>query len=325
MEIENQQPLRWGLLGTGMIAARLAAQVPQADRAQLQAVGSRSAAKARQFGQRHGCTPYGSYEAVLSDPDVDAVYIALPNSLHSSWTKRALEAGKHVLCEKPLAVNTIQAEEMFATARRADRVLIEAFMYRCLPRVRKAIDLVHNGAVGSLKLIRSNFCFQRAASRDDARYDAAAGGGALMDVGCYPISFCRALAAAEPCAVHAAGHIHEFGVDDYTVGVLQFGQDVLATFSCGMTVATDWSTVIAGSQGYLVIDNAWLGDGPIIQVHDGQPQPIHVPAPAGPYALELDHFAAVVQDDLPPVVSSEDSLGNMRVLDQLRRQIGVPV
>ncbi|MDH3718458.1 MAG: Gfo/Idh/MocA family oxidoreductase [Planctomycetota bacterium] len=319
------QPLRWGLLGTGMIADKLASQVPQANRADLQAVGSRSAEKARQFGQRHGCRPYGSYEAVLSDPDVDAVYVALPNGLHHGWTNRALEAGKHVLCEKPLATNVVEAQDMFATARRCDRVLTEAFMYRCSPRVKKTIELAQNGAVGPLKLIRSNFCFQRSASRDDARYHAGAGGGALMDVGCYPINFCRALTGAEPSSAQAVGHIHEFGVDDYAVGMLRFAQDVLATFSCGMTVATDWSTVIAGSQGYLAIDNAWLGDGPIIQVRDGQREEITIPATAGPYALELDHFAAVVQEGAPAAVSTEDSLGNMRVLDQLRRQIGVPV
>ncbi|NIP86728.1 MAG: hypothetical protein GTO03_14670, partial [Planctomycetales bacterium] len=221
------------------------------------------------------------------------------------------------------AVNATQAEDMFATARRADRILMEAFMYRCLPRVQKAIDLVHQGSVGTVKLIRSHFCFQRPAARDDTRYQA--GGGALMDVGCYPVNFCRALVGSEPLAAQAWGHLHEFGVDDYAVGMLRFTDDVLATFSCGMTVASDWSTVVAGTEGYLVIDNAWLGEGPLVLVRQGQSDKMEVPSPAGPYALELDHFAEVVHDGAPPVVSQEDSLGNIRVLDQLRRQIGVPV
>ena len=308
-----------------MIAEKLASQVDEAERAELHAVGSRSPEKANEFGSKFNCRPYGSYEAVLSDPDIEAVYLALPNRLHHGWACRALDAGKHVLCEKPLATCAADAEDMFAAAGKANRVLIEAFMYRTTPRIRKAIEMVHAGAIGQLKIIRSNFCFQRTASRNDARYDSQHGGGALMDVGCYPLNFSRALTGAEPTAVHAMGHLHEFGVDDYSAGLLRFDHGVLLTFTCGMTVATDWSTVIAGTEGWMTIDNTWLGDNDLVLTRGDEQETIQTTSEVGCYAQELNCFAATVQDGEPPFITAADSLGNMRILDTLRRQIGIPV
>lgn len=317
--------LRWGILGTGVIAGKFAGQLDQAGRAVLAAVGSRRQASADKFAKQHGGTALGSYEALLGRDEVDAVYISLPNGMHCEWTIRALEAGKHVLCEKPLASNSAEAAEMFAAAEKTSRILVEAFMYRSQPAVRQAIQLVREGAIGEVRLIRSNFTFCRNARPEDGRYQPNMAGGSLMDVGCYCINFARALAGAEPTSVHAVAHLHELGVDDYAAGTLDFNGNVLATFTSGMTVFSDWRTTVGGSTGYVAIDNPWFSDGKFRVVRGGKSEAIEAPADQGAYALEVDHFAATVQDGSGPVITKDDSLGNMRVLDQLRRQIGLPV
>lgn len=315
------KPLRWGILGTGSIAHKFAGQLHQSGRGRLAAVGSRSEATARLLAAEHGAAAHGSYEALLADTSVDAVYVALPNALHCEWAIRALESGKDILCEKPLASNTAEAQQMFAAADRAGRLLVEAFMYRCHPAVRRAIRMVHEGAVGALTLIRTHFTFNRPDDAADVRYQTQLAGGSLMDVGCYCVNFARALAAAEPTAVHASAHLHPTGVDDYAAGTLDFGGRVLAAFTCGMTVEADRTTFACGSQGYLAIDTPWLSEGTFTIGTARQRQTVTEKAPAGPYALEADAFAAAVQDGAEPFVSKADSLGNIRVLEELCRQI----
>lgn len=319
------QSLRWGILGTGMIARKFAEQLPQCPHGELAAVGSRSHETAAAFANEFGGKPCDSYEALLNDADVDAVYVSLPNGLHHEWTILALEAGKHVLCEKPLASNARQAEEMFAAAERTGRVLVEAFMYRAQPAVQRAIDLVREGAIGELRLIRTNFTFCRDARAEDARYQPGMAGGSLMDIGCYCVNFSRAVAGAEPSSVHAVAHLHELGVDDYAAGTLDFDGRVLAVFTSGMSVQSDWRAVFGGSAGAIAIDNPWLGADRIALTRRGETETIEAPAPMGPYALQADRFAATVCDGQPSVVTANDSIGNMRVLDQLRRQVGLPV
>lgn len=186
------EPLRWGILGAGKIARKFAGQLPQSSRARLAAVGSRRGDSAAQFAGRFGGRPHGSYADLLADETVEAVYVSLPNGLHHEWTVRALEAGKHVLCEKPIASNAAQAETMFDAAERAGRVLVEAFMYRCHPAIDALIETVRRGEIGQVRLIRSHFTFHRPVDADDARYRADLAGGAMMDVGCYCLHFARA-------------------------------------------------------------------------------------------------------------------------------------
>lgn len=325
--MSHDEKLRWGILGTGMIANKFAAEIPDCGRAELAAVASRQLDKAQAFVDKHSGSPFGSYEALLENADVDAVYISLPNGMHREWTLAALEAGKHVLCEKPLAATADQVNQLFDAAESADRFLMEAFMYRCFPRVRRAIELVRGGALGEVRLIRSNFSFSREPDRQDARYQAEQAGGALMDVGCYCVNFSRALIGSEPTEVHAIGHLHPWGVDDYAAGTLRFGEATLATFTCGMTVHSDWTTFVAGTEGHLAIENPWLGEGPMTLTHfpSGETEVIETASSCGPYALEMDHFAAVVRDGASPLITRQDSVGNMQVLDQLRAQVGVPV
>lgn len=319
-------PLRWGILGTGMIARKFAADLPHSATGTLVATASRQKRSAEAFAREFGGQGLSGYDKLLADPGIDAVYLSLPNGLHHDWTIRALRAGKHVLCEKPLARNADEAGAMFDAAEAAGKVLIEAFMYRAHPLVDRLIRLVRSGGIGEPRLMRTNFTFARAASPDDARYDPAQGGGSLMDVGCYCIHFARALAGAEPVSVTATAHLHPLGVDDYAAGTLTFPNGFLVTFTCGMTVVSDPGTFIAGTEGQIAIDAFWFGrDGFALKRADGAIEK-HESPPTGPiYALEADAFAAVVAGKAKPWITREDSIGNLRVLDALRRAAGVPV
>ena len=317
--------LRWGILGTGTIASTFAAQLPQSTCSKMVGIGSRRAESAGRFADRFGGVAYPSYDEVLGDDSVEAVYVSLPNSLHHEWTIKALEAGKHVLCEKPIASNRAEAVEMFDAARRCERVLVEAFMYRCHPAIDKLIGMVREGAIGRLKLIRSHFTFNEPDTSADVCFRPELAGGSLMDVGCYCINLARAVAGSEPTAMHAVAHRHTSGVDDYAAGCLDFGGQTAAAFTCGMTVEADRTTFIAGSRGYFEIDTPWFCDGTFTLVTDkgDHRQTVRAAAPMEPYGLEADTFAAVVRDGTKPWISESDTLGNMRVLDELRRQIGL--
>ncbi len=318
------KPLHWGILGTGRIARKFAGQLGEASRAKLVSVGSRGVESAKDFAGQYGSPAVGDYDAVLADPQVEAVYISLPNSLHHRWTIRALNKGKHVLCEKPIAGDAAEAEEMFDTARRCGRVLVEAFMYRFHPAIGRLIETVRGGAIGDVKLIRSHFTFNRL-DPADVRFQPRLAGGSMMDVGCYCINLSRALAGGEPTAVHAAAHLHASGVDDYAAGTLDFGGQTLAVFTCGMSVEADRTTYIGGSEGYIAIDCPWFCDGSFTLVTDkgDTRHTVRVEATAGLYALEADGLAAAAHEGVDVPVTEADSLGNMRVLDQLRQQVGV--
>lgn len=316
--------LRWGILGTGKIAGKFAEQLTSARRGRLQATGSRRASSAQAFAETHGGAARAGYEALLDDPEVDAVYVSLPNALHHTWSIAALQAGKQVLCEKPIAASREEAAEMFAVAEQTGGVLVEAFMYRCHPAVKKFISLAREGAVGEVRIIRSHFTFQRAADPADVRYQAELAGGSLMDVGSYCINLARAVAGREPTDIRGLAHRSETGVDDFAVGCLGFGEQTMANFSCGMTVQSDRHATIGGSEGYLRMDTPWFSEGTLECVRDGKVEKLELPCDLPLYALEADTFAGVVLDGEPAWISKEDSLGNMAVLDALRRDCGLP-
>ena len=335
------RPLRWGILSTGNIARQFAQSLGSATRSRLVAAGSRRIDAARRFAAEFQLPAAGSYDQVLADPDVEAVYNALPNSLHHHWTIRALEAGKHVLCEKPFASNTAQSQQMFDVARARGLILVEAFMYRCHPLTATVLERVRQGAIGKLQLIRTSFCYATRRIDQNIRYRADLAGGALMDVGCYCISYARLLAGSEPDAVNAVARLHPNGVDQVAAGTLRFADGLLASFTCGMSVQTDNSALISGTDGYIQVTMPWKpperGAQYVLATMEPPRQDRQV-GQAGPhasrkvfsidagkalYALEADHFAAVVQDAQAPAVSPSDTLGNMRVLDALRRQVGL--
>lgn len=315
--------LRWGILGTGGIARKFAGQLSDSRRGELVAVGSRNDETAIRFANEYGGAPRAPYEGVLADRKVDAVYNSLPNSLHAEWTIRALEAGKHVLCEKPLAATAAEAEQMFDAAERSGSKLVEAFMYRSHPAVQRFIALVHEGAIGELRLIRSNFTFQRDMPTTDIRYQRELAGGSIMDVGSYCVNFARAITGEEPLASTMLAHVHESGVDEYAAGLLHFADDIFCTFTCGMTVKSDLHTVVVGSQGYMRIDTPWFTSGRFAIIKGDVEEVVEVGDSTNYYALQADAFAAHVQDGAKPSITPEDSIGNMRVLDELRRLAGL--
>ena len=331
--------LKWGIIGTGNIAGQFAAGCASARRGGIVAVASRSQSSADHFAQQFAFqSAFGSYDELLSSDAVDAIYLSLPNSMHHEWTLKALRAGKHVLCEKPLATNVEQAEEMFAVAEHTGLRLVEAFMYQSHPQTAAVLDTIASGAIGQVKLIRTGFCYRTNKIDGNIRFSRELAGGALMDVGCYCLSFCRLIAGEDPASIHSVANLVANGVDDLTAGTLQFPNGIAATFSCGMRVQADNTAYVCGTDGYLEIPWPWKPkehasftiaknipprqDGGV-----GASEPprrtIEVIADRPLYALEADDFAATVLDGAAPKISTAASLGNMRALDTIRRQIGV--
>jgi xylose dehydrogenase (NAD/NADP) len=289
----------------------------------------------------HGIEAKHDYDGLINDGNVDAIYLSLPNSLHHEWTNKALRAGKHVLCEKPFALNGMQSQEMFDVAQEQGRVLVEAFMYRSHPYVPAVDEAIRSGAIGQLQHIRTNFCYRTSKIAGNLRFDRALGGGALMDVGCYCINFSRHFSGAEPVAIQATAKFHETGVDEMTSAILQFGNGITASFTCGMSLQADNTASICGTDGYIEIAWPWKptsGKGGYTLAHSTPPrqdqknaqapqppprQAVQIDADQDLYALEADDFAATVLDGEQPVISRGDTIGNMRVIDEIRRQIGL--
>jgi len=330
--------LAWGILGTGNIARQFSVGVNASRRGRLASVASRDPAKAAAFAQIHNIPRHApSYDALLADPQIDVIYVSLPNNLHHEWTIKALRSGKHVLCEKPFATSLAQAKEMFDAARRAGNVLIEAFMYRAHPLTHAVVDSVNSGAIGNVRLIRTSFCFKVSRWQGNIRFDPSLDGGVLMDVGVYCTSFSRLLARCEPDRIHVIHHRHESGVDDVIAGTLGFPNGVLASFICGMTVHADNTASICGDEGYIEIPIPWKppSKGATFTIARSAPPKMEGPSLNAPppretrtiadvgelYALEADAFADTVFDNAPPFVTAGDTLGNQKVLDELRRQV----
>ncbi|HEY1683351.1 MAG TPA: Gfo/Idh/MocA family oxidoreductase [Tepidisphaeraceae bacterium] len=334
--------LRWGVLSTGNIARQFAAGIVDSRRTIIAAVASRSQSSANTFAAAHKIpTSYSDYDALLRDTNVDAVYNALPNSLHHEWTLKALRAGKHVLCEKPLAVTVAEAEEMFAVARQQERMLIEAFMYRAHPLTHAVTNEIRAGTIGQVRLIRTSFVFRISRTDGNIRFDPRLAGGALMDIGCYCISFSRLHAGCDPVEFHAVGHLHESGVDDWTAATMKYPNGVLATFTCGMAVQGDNTASICGTDGFIETAVPWkppAQDAGFVIGHSTPPKQDFAAGKAPPapprqhktvssgqslYAIEADAFAAAVAGEIPPFITESESLTNTRILQEMRRQIGL--
>jgi predicted dehydrogenase len=333
--------LRWGILGTGNIAKQFAAGMSTSHRGKVTAIGSRGKESAESFAQSWQLPNRHDYASLIADPNVDAVYVSLPNSLHHEWAIKALQAGKHVLCEKPFALNGMQSQEMFDVAQRQGKVLVDAFMYRSHPYVQAVQERIAAGAIGTVQLIRTSFCYRTTRIAGNVRFDRLLGGGALMDIGCYCINFSRFLAAGEPVAIQATANFHESGVDEICTATMQFPNGILANFTCGMSLQADNTATISGTEGYIEVPVPWKptpGKGGFTVARGTPPRQDQkdASAPATPpretvkidadqdlYALEADAFAATVLDGAPPAISRADTIGNMRALDEIRRQIGL--
>jgi xylose dehydrogenase (NAD/NADP) len=307
--------LRWGILSTANITKKL---LGSGHDQQFVAVGSRDLARAQAFASEHGLSrAHGSYEELLADPEVDAIYNPLPNALHVEWSIRALEAGKHVLCEKPMSRHPEDVERAFDVAEREGRVLEEAFMWRHHPQLQRARELIAAGDVGELRVIRAAFAFN-AGNPDDIRLQADLEGGGLMDVGCYCVSGCRALASAEPIRGYA-----EYipggngGVDVALAATLRFPGDVVAHFDCGLSYVGGGQLEALGSEGSIFLADPWHGREAIIEVRRGSSVERIETGPANSYALELADFEAAVRGQRPPLLNRADAVAQARTIAAL--------
>jgi D-xylose 1-dehydrogenase (NADP+, D-xylono-1,5-lactone-forming) len=319
----------WGVLSTARINRLVLAGTRASDRVDVVAVASRDARRAEAYAREHGIErAYGSYEALLEDRDVEAVYVSLPNALHVEWTLRALATGKHVLCEKPLSRRAHEVEEAFDLAEREGLVLSEAFMWRHHPQTRTLAQLVAAGAIGRLRTIRASFSFQLAAvhGADDARFDPALDGGSLMDVGCYCVNAIRLL-AGEPERVHAEQVVGPSGVDVCFAAVLRFADDVVAHFDCGFVVPFRDELEVVGEEASLFVDDPWHVHEPGIELRrEAEVERIAVDR-ADSYALELENVSDAIRGRADPLLGRADAVGQAAALEALYRsaETRVPV
>lgn len=313
--------LRWGVLSTSNIGrAAVNPAIQASGNGELLAIASRDAERARTFAEQWDIPGhYGSYEALLNDDSIDAVYIPLPNSMHREWTIRAAEQGKHVLCEKPLALSATECEEMQDAADANGVKLMEAFMYRFHPRIDKVVEMVRSGVIGDLKMITSAFTF-RLRSPDNIRLDPELGGGSLMDVGCYCVNVSRTIAGAEPVEVQAVAVPSASGVDEQMVGTLRFGSGLFAQFDCALNMERRETLVVGGTDAYLTVPAAFLPgtDDVVIEEVRGRGETTrHTVSGNDEYRLMVEHFADCVLNDRPLRYAAEEAGRNMRVIAAL--------
>ena len=332
--------LRWGIIGTGGIAKKFAAALAEAETGELVAVGSRAQGTADAFGEAFAVPRrYATYERLLADDEVDAIYNSLPNHLHLEWTVAAARAGKHVLCEKPLTINAAEAERMFAEVEETGVFLMEAFMYRCHPQTDKLVTLIRDGAIGEVRVVQAAFGYDmgdsdRAYQNIRLRNDVC--GGSIMDVGCYTISMARLIAGAalglsvpaEPESLCGVAHIGERGrVDEWAAAVAKFPNGIVANLTCASRARVNSAVHVWGSQGNIEVPIPWNPPvGEIILTRSGKDaEVIDTPAYANSYALEADVVARSLsgREAAYPCMTWEDSLNNMVALDRWRASVGL--
>lgn len=328
--------LRWGILGTGAIAKKFAHGLGESRAGRLVAVGSRAEETLRGFLALHPARGHASYEALLADPEVEAVYIATPHPSHAEWAIRAAQAGKHILCEKPFTMNAREAERVIEAARSAGVFLMEAFMYRCHPQTVRLLDLIRSGTIGTVRLVSATFSFQAGWHPGSRLLDRALGGGGILDVGCYCISMARLIAGitqgqpfADPIDVKGLGQIGETGVDELALAILQFPGGMLAQLSSGVRLAQENVVRIWGEEGHIEVPSPWVvtreaGQSMLLVHRPGKkPEKVKIRTGQGIYAIEADAVAASIAARECPAMSWADTLGNMQTLDRWRAEIGL--
>jgi predicted dehydrogenase len=334
--------LKWGILSTGLIAQAFARDLQQSRTGTLLGIASRTEEGAGRFAAEFGVPKtFGSYEALLADPEIEAVYIAPLHPMHAEWAIAAARAGKHILCEKPMGMNAGEALSMVEEARRQDVFLMEAFMYRLHPQIHKMIGLLQEKIIGEVRLIEAAFSFTGQFALNHRILDPQLGGGGILDVGCYCASAARLIAGvavgkkiSEPEGMACFGHIgSESRVDEYTVASLRFPGEILAQLVTGVQLEHEEGIRIYGTEGHLALANPWLPEReewrkPVIRLQrsdESEPREILVLSDRPLYALEADHVAERIPDRQAawPAMTWEDSLGNARMLDRWLAEIGM--
>ncbi len=326
------ESIKWGVLGNSTIGRKcVIPAIGKSRNGTVYALGTRRPDQAERMASENCIEAvYDSYDAVLSDSQVDAVYIPLPNHLHYVWALNAIQAGKHVLCEKPLSINAHQAEEMAGAADKANLVLMEAFMHRFHPRSRRIKKMVSEGFIGTPLLVRTAFCFHMDTNvletGENARLKPEMGGGALLDVGCYCVNVARWLLGAEPTSLQAQAIFHQNKVDLHVVGSLRFPENAFATFEASFISALQQTyTVVGDSAAIELPHNAfipWKKDTIFtLREKDREAGVTQVIPGADEYQLMVEHFADAVMGKAELEFSTADSVQNMRVMDGLAKAV----
>jgi D-xylose 1-dehydrogenase (NADP+, D-xylono-1,5-lactone-forming) len=325
-----EKRVRWGLLSTARINERLIPAIRDSGRSELVGVASRTQAKADEYARKWNIPhAFGSYEAMAHDPQIDAVYISLPNALHQEWAVKFADAGKHILCEKPLAITVPEVDQIAAAARRNRVVLQEAAMYRYHPQARKVRDLIDGGAIGPVQMIQSLFCFSLK-NPGDVRLNPALGGGSLWDIGSYPVSFSRLVMNSNPVEVAAWQLTTEHGVDLTFMGQLHFAGGAVAQFSCSFQSVPHWEMDFLGAKGRINLDIPWnqkpndashvclyretaLGSATFGDTIEDLVETFTFEGRSA-YHHEVESMEASILDGAPPVIELDDSRGNIATL-----------
>jgi predicted dehydrogenase len=316
--------IRWGILSTAGIAVKRFIPGAMASRnGEVVAIASRDGARAREIADRLGIPrAYASYDELLADPEVDAIYNPLPNSMHAEWTIACAAAGKPILCEKPLAVDAAQAQRMIDAARSHGVLLMEAFMYRFHPQHARVRELIDAGAIGEPRFVRSGFTFSlEPLDRKNVRLQSDLAGGALMDVGCYCVNASRMLFAQEPAWASAQWDFRdEFGVEVSLAGILGFSDGRTAVFDCGFRASAPSFYHVAGTTGTILATNAFTPPATeqLLMISAGMERREERIAGADAYRLEAEEFADALLEGRPPRIGAEDALGTLRAIAALR-------
>jgi len=309
-------PVKWGIVSTADINRKVIPGAHASNKVELVGVASRDQARADAYAQEWEIPrAYGTYEALLADDEIEAVYISLPNTLHVEWSIKALEAGKHVLCEKPMDRSPEQVAKAFDTAERTGRRLMEAFMWRHNPQTKQLKALVEDGAIGELRLIRSAFSYSLY-DTDNIRLKTDVDGGALMDVGCYCVSGSRLL-GGEPVEAHGNSWIGPTGTDWVTAGVLRFPNNVLATFDCGTALTNRDELEAIGSEGSLFLDDPWHCNNPVIELRRGDSVERIELQYQDSYRLELENLSDAIRGEGEALLGREDAIGQATTIQEL--------
>lgn len=314
----SKDSLKWGLLSTARINRAVIPAIRSARRSRLAAVASRERERAEDYAREWKIDrAHGSYEALLADPEIDVIYNSLPNQLHAEWSIKALRAGKHVLCEKPLAVSVAEVDAMSEAAAETGRVLAEAFMYRHHPQTLKVQELVAKGSLGELRVIHGAFSFVLRRP-GDVRLIKELGGGSVWDVGCYPISYMRMVAGAEPVEVFGWQVAEAEGVDETFAGQLRFANGLLGQFDCGFRSAGRAYMEIVGSEGVLQLSEPFKpGARASILLRRGDLTETVVIEGGELYGWEVKDMEEAILDGKPPRISLRDSRGNVAAIAAL--------
>ncbi|MDP9731697.1 UNVERIFIED_ORG: putative dehydrogenase/aryl-alcohol dehydrogenase-like putative oxidoreductase [Rhizobium sp. SORGH_AS260] len=337
----TEQPIRWGIIGPGTIARTFADGIAHSRTGRLEAIATRNPDKPGLAEAFPGARIVKGYDALLADPDIDAVYIATPHTGHAEWAIKAIRAGKNVLVEKPIAISAYDADAIFHEAKKAGVFAGEAYMYRLHPQTAKLLELVKARAVGDIRIIRSSFGFNMGSFRADHRLFAnETAGGGILDVGGYPVSMVRMIAGAvdgkpfaEPEKVAGAAHLGQSGVDEWASAVLKFPNGIVAEVSCSIMAAQDNVLRIIGSDGRIEVRDFWFaaghkgGTGRIDIIRGDKVETIELPEDRWLYSFEVDAAGEAIRQGKKefdaPGMAWADSLGNLRVMDQWRASVGL--